>query len=144
MEQKIVMSSTDDLYSEAHLFVAAVRVLTHQKKKAPPSLAEICQTLFFSEEWGAMMCRDLKRLGVIDTVEDSYQTRVYVADHSKLEEIPRHEKEAASGFDKELAEYQKKRQDLTSKAEAIQSELARKKKDLFADLENKLKKQNKE
>ena len=91
-----------------------------------------------------MMCRDLKRLGVIDTIEDSYQTRGYVADHSKLEEIPRQEKEAASGFDKELAEYQKKCKDLTTKVEAIQSELAQKKKDLFTDLENKLKEQNKE
>jgi hypothetical protein len=138
------MSSTDDLYSEAHLFVAAVRFLSHQKKNTPPSLAEICQALFFSEEWGAMMCRELQRLGVIDIIEDSYQTRVYVADHRKLEEIPRQEKGAASGFDKELEEYKEKRRKLASKVEAIQSELARKKEDLFADLETKLKEQNKQ
>ena len=144
MEQEIVMNSSDDLYSEAHLFVAAVRVLSHQKKNTPPSLEDICQALYFSEEWGAMMCRKLKGLGVVDIIEDSYQTRVYVADHRKLEEIPRQEKEAASGSDQELAEYKEKRRKLASKVEAIQSELAQKKKDLFTDLENKLKEQNKE
>jgi len=138
------MNSTDDFYSEAHLFVAAIRVLFHQKKNTPPSLEEICQALLFSEEWGAMMCRNLKQLGVVDTVEYSFQTRVYVADHLKLEEIPRQENESASDFDKELAKYQEKRNNLTTKVEAIQSELARKKKNLFADLESKLKKQKKE
>ena len=107
-------------------------------------MEEICQPLLFSGEWGALMCRKLKQLGIVDTIEDSFQTRVYVADHRKLEEIPRQEKEAASGFDKELAEYLKKRKDLTSKVKDVQSELAKKKKDLFADLESKLKKQNKE
>ena len=138
------MNSTDDLYSEAHLFVAAVRVLAHKKSNTPPSLKEICQALSFSEEWGAMMCRRLEQLGAVDTIEDSFQTRVFVADHQKLEEIPHREKEAAAGFDQELAEYRKKRQNLTSKVEAIQSELAKKKKDLFADLESKLKNEQKE
>jgi hypothetical protein len=138
------MNSSDDFYSEAHLFVAAARVLSHQKNNTPPFVEEICQVLIFSGEWGALMCRRLKQLGVVDTIEDSFQTRVYVIDHLKLEEIPRREKEAASGFDKELAEYQKKRKDLTGKVKAVQSELAKKKKDLFADLESKLKKQNRE
>ena len=120
------------------------KLLSHQNKNTPPSVEEICQALFFSEEWGAMMCRKLKQLGVVETIEDSFQARVYVADHLKLEEIPHLEKEAASGFDKELAEFQKKRKDLTSKVEGIKSELVKKKKDLFADLESKLKKQYRE
>ena len=137
------MTREHDFYDEAHLFVAAVRILAHQQKNTPPAVEDICGLLSFSSEWGALMCRRLQQLGVVGTIADSIQARVFVADHRKLEEIPRQEQEAAAGFDRELEKFREKKKNLTGKVEAIQSELSKKKKDLFADLEQKLKKQQK-
>ena len=137
------MDSEHDFYQEAHLFVTAVRILAYQRKNTPPTVEEICRLLSFSSEWGGMMCRRLQKLGVIDIITDSFQIRVFVADHRKLEEIPRHEKEAATGFGRDLEKFQEEKKNLTGKVEAIQAELTKKKKGLFADLEKKLKEQQK-
>jgi hypothetical protein len=138
------MNREYDYYDEAHLFVAAARILAHQRKNTPPAVEDICELLSFSTEWGAMMCRRLQQLGAVDTIADSFQTRVFVADHSKLEEIPRQEQEAAPGFGRDLEKFREQKNNLTGKVEAIHSELAKKKKDLFADLEKKLKEQQKQ
>jgi len=132
-----------DFYDEAHLFIAAVRILAHQRKNTPPAVEDICGMLSFSTEWGAMICRRLQQLGAVDTIADSFQTRVFVADHRRLEEIPRQEQEAAAGFGRDLEKFREKKKNLTGKVEAIQAELTKKKKDLFADLEQKLKEQQK-
>ena len=137
------MNREHDFYEEAHLFVAAVRILAHQRKNTPPSIEDICGLLSFSTEWGTMMCRRLKQLGAVDTIAGSYQTRVFVADHRTLEEIPRREQGAAAGLGKDLEKFREKKKNLTGKVEVIQSELAKKKKDLFADLEKRLKEQSK-
>ena len=137
------MDSEHDFYQEAHLFVAAVRILAYQRKNTPPTVKEICRLLSFSSEWGGMMCRRLQKLGVVDIITDSFQIRVFVDDHRKLEEIPRHEKEAESGFDRDLEKFREEKKNLAGKVEAIQAELTEKKKGLFADLEKKLKEQQK-
>jgi hypothetical protein len=138
------MDREHDFYQEAHLFVAAVRILAYQRKNTPPAVEDICRLLSFSTEWGAMMCRRLEKLGVVDTITDSFQTRVFVADHRRLEEIPRQEQEASANFGRDLDKFREKKKSLTGKVEAIQAELTKKKKDLFADLEKKLKEQQKE
>lgn len=137
------MTREHDFYDEAHLFVAAVRILAHQRKNTPPAVGEICSLLSFSTEWGAMMCRRLQQLGTVDTIADSFQTRVFVVDHRQLEEIPRQEQEAVTGFGRDLEKFREQKKNLTGKVEAIQAELSKKKKDLFADLEQKLKEQQK-
>ena len=125
-----------DLYAVAHLFVAAVRVCEHQMS-SPPTIDDISKTLAMSLERSNYVCRKLKELGVIDSVEGSYGNRLFVRDHLKIEELPRDADETQ--LDAELQKFKASQKALTEKIEAIQAQQARKKKDLFAEMEKKLK-----
>lgn len=132
------MSAILSPYHEAHLFVAAIRVLAH-RKSAPPAVEEVCGELALSREWGHAVCRRLKEAGIVETVEDPFSVKLFVADYGKIEELPREVKE--SGLNQDLENFRKSKEDMTKKVETIQAELARKRADLFADLEKKMKKQ---
>ncbi|MBU0909782.1 MAG: hypothetical protein KKA54_21165 [Proteobacteria bacterium] len=127
-----------DQYTEAHVFVAAIRVLEHQKKR-PPTIEEICEMISISLEAGYALCRKLKEKGIMRTVEGNFGVKLFVEDHLKIEEIPRGEKK--NDLAQELAEFQKKQQNKNKKVEAIQEELARKRHEKFAEIEAKLKKE---
>jgi hypothetical protein len=126
-----------DLYSNAHLVVAAIRVLEHQKT-IPPSIDEICQTLSFSPERGNLICRKLHEIGIIDVVEGVYGTRLFIKNHLLIEEIPKGTRE--SGLEKELKKFKETKKDYTQKIESLQAEQAEKRKSLFSEIEKKLKK----
>lgn len=127
-----------DLYSNAHIVIAAIRVLAHQKN-APPSVEDVCQTLSFSLEQGNFICNKLEEMQIIEIVEGSYGTRLFVKNHLKIEDIPRGDK--VSGLEEELKKFQSSRKDFTKKIESFQAKQAKKQKDLFAELEKKLKKE---
>ena len=125
-----------DLYSNAHIVVAVIRVLAH-KKNAPPSIEDVCQSLSFSLEQGNFICNKLKEMQIIEIVEGSYGTRLFVENHLKTEDIPRGDK--VSGLEEELEKFKSSRKDFTKKIESFQAKQAKKQKDLFAELEKKLK-----
>ena len=125
-----------DLYAAAHLFVAAIRVCEHQMS-SPPAIDDIAKTLTMSLERSNYICRRLKELGVIESVEGSYGNRLFVRDHLKIEEIPRDVDETQ--LDAELQKFKDSQRALTEKIETIQAKQAQKKKDLFAEMEKKLK-----
>jgi len=127
-----------DFYSQAHLMVAAIRVFEH-KNSRPPTIGELCQTIGFSIERGNFICRKLEELDIIEAVEGSYGARLFVRDHLKIEDIPRGESE--SNFEEELKKFQDNRKALSQKIETFQAEQKQKKKDLFAEMEKKLKKE---
>ena len=127
----------ETLYKNAHLFIAAVRVLEH-RKSAPPSIEDVCEMLSISVEQGSYICRKLKEYQAIEMVESAYGPRLFIKDHLKLEEIPAEEQEDRLG--KALKEFQTSRQQHSSKIAAIQESQKEKKKNLFADLEKQLKK----
>ena len=125
-----------DLYSAAHLFVAAIRVCEHQMS-SPPTIEDISEMLTVSLERSNYICRKLKELGVIESVEGSYGNRLFVRDHLKIEKIPRDADETQ--LDEELQKFKDSQKALTEKIETIQAQQAQKKKDLFAEMEKKLK-----
>ena len=125
-----------DLYSQAHLMVAAIRVFEH-KNSRPPTIQELCQTIEFSIEKGNFICRKLEELDIIEAVEGSYGTRLFVRDHLKIEDIPRGESD--NHFEEELKKFQDNRKAISQKIETFQAEQKKKKKDLFAEMEKKLK-----
>ena len=127
-----------DLYSQAHLMVAAIRVFEH-KNSRPPTIEELCQTIEFSVEKGNFICRKLEELEIVEAVEGSYGTRLFVRDHLKIEDIPRGESE--NNFEEELKKFQDDRKAISQKIETFQAEQKQKKKDLFAEMEKKLKKE---
>jgi len=125
-----------DFYAEAHLVVAAIRVHEHVHSR-PAVLDDVCRLIGFSSEHAGIISRRLEDMGIIEAVQGSFGSRLFVRDHLKLEDIPRGE------FGRKLQDEVKKFQDtqrsFTQKIESLQAEQAGKKKNLFAEMEKKLK-----
>lgn len=126
-----------DLYEAAHMMVAAVRVLTHQKR-LPPTLSAVCQTLCFSEEHGLLVCRRLIEAGVLEMTSTAHDNKLFVKNHLAIEDIPRGRGD--SRLDEELRRFQASRSQINQKVESIQAQAEEKKRKLFAQLEQQLKK----
>ena len=125
-----------DLYTTAHLFVAAVRVLDHQDG-APPSLEAVCGLLDFSEEKGSYLLNRLKELAIVDTVKSGFNDRIVVADYLAIEDLPREAEE--SRLEQELKKFKQGKDVMKEKVASIKAQQDQKKQDLFAEIEKKLK-----
>lgn len=128
--------NSKDFYTEAHIFVAAVRICEHLHS-TPPTLEEVCQTLRFSTEQAGFIGRRLEQMGILEAVQGSYGARFFIRDHRKLEEIPRGE--VGSRLEEEVKKFQDAQKTFSKKIESLQAEQAGKKKSRFADMEKKLK-----
>lgn len=124
-------------YLEGHLFIAAIRILEH-RHHAPPSLDQIAELLNFSAEQTGLICRRMQEEGITKVVESAYGDRWAVADHLQLEALPKDA--ATSQLDNELKKYQAQKDKFATKVATIKAQQAQKQKDLFADIEKKLKK----
>jgi hypothetical protein len=131
------MMQDHNLYSNAHLVVAAIRIFTH-KNSRHPSVDEICQTLSFSLEQGNLICNKLRDMGIIDVVEGAFENHLFITNHLKIEDISRDKKE--DKFEEALKKFQNSKKDFSKKIESFQDKQAQKQKALFAELEEKLKK----
>jgi DNA-binding transcriptional regulator GbsR (MarR family) len=129
--------SDKSAYAEGHLIVAAIRVHDHLND-SPPDLGEICTCLELSREKVGQLIRRLGKLGIISAVESAYGQRYAITDHLKLEELPRSAE--PSKLDEEIQRFKSERSKMEQKVESIKSQQAQKKKDLFAEIEKKLKK----
>ena len=131
------MMNHANLYSSAHLIVAAIRILEH-RNSSPPSVENICDTLSVSLEQGNLLFRKLEELKIIEVVEGPYGTRLFVRNHLMIEEIPKDSKK--NGIEEEIKQFQNTKKDYTKKIESFQAKQAEKQKNLFAELEKKMKK----
>ncbi len=131
-----------DQYSEAHLFVAAVRILQHQKHTAP-SVEDVCSMLDVTVELGMAVCRKLKQRGILEVIEDPFSNRLTVANYLEIENLPREIKDEG-GLAKDIEQFMAKKKNMDKKVEEIQAALKKKKQDLFSDIESKMKKQMQE
>jgi intein/homing endonuclease len=125
-----------NLYTTAHLFVSAIRICEYQND-TPPALEQISDMLAMSIERTNYICRKLQEVGIVDSVVGSFGNRLFIRDHLKIEEIPREDDE--SKLEEELKKFQESQKGLSKKIETIQARQAQKKKDLFAEMEKKLK-----
>ena len=125
-----------DLYTTAHLFVAAVRVLDLQDG-APPALEAVCRLLDYSEEKGSFLLNRLKELAIVDTVKSGFNDRIVVADHLAIEDLPREAEE--SRLEQELKKFKQGKDVMEEKVASIKAQQDQKKQDLFAEIEKKLK-----
>jgi DNA-binding Lrp family transcriptional regulator len=129
---------SQNLYSNAHLFVSAIRVFEHQNN-TPATLEDISRILKISIERSHYLGRKLKEMGVIDEIEGSYGVRLFIRDHLKIEDIQR--EDDGGKFEAELKKFKESQKELSHKIETIQAKQAEKKKNLFAEMEKKLKEQ---
>ena len=125
-----------DLYSTAHLFVSAVRVLDH-RDGAPPALAAVCKMLDFSDEKGSYLLSRFKEAGIIDTVKSGFEDRLVVANHLAIEDLPRNTEE--SRLEQELKKFRQGKNVMEEKIKGIKAQQDQKKQDMFAEIEKKLK-----
>ncbi|MDD2388238.1 MAG: hypothetical protein PHP23_00670 [Desulfobacterales bacterium] len=126
-----------DLYSSAHLVVAAIRIIEHQTN-APPTVEDVGNMLSFSLEQASFVCHKLHEMGIIEAVEGAYDVRLYIVDHLKIEKIP--QCGAGTNLEKEVKKFKDSRKDYTEKIKTIQAQQEEKKKNLFSELEKQLKK----
>lgn len=129
-------------YDEAHLFVAAVRILQHQKNCAP-AIDDISELLGISVESALSQCRKLQQAAIVDIYEDPFSLKVSVANHLEIEKLPR-EAVAENSLARELEQFMSKKKDLDKKVESIQAELEAKKKNMFKNIEEQFKKKIRE
>ncbi len=134
MGEQSAMSAASP-YEEAHLFVAAIRVLADRHGR-PPTVEAVCEFLDRTLEWGRLLCRRLADRGIIEPVDDPFTTTLFIADHLKIEQLER--QAAESGLARELERFQRERKDVAAKVDAIAAERDRKKRDLFAELDRRL------
>ncbi len=126
-----------DLYKNAHLVVAAIRLLEHQHSNYP-SIEMVCKTLAFSLEQGNLVIRKLKEKGIVDIAEGAYGTRLFIRDHLAIENIRQEKKE--DNLAQELEKFQNAQKQHLKTIESIKAKQAAQKKNLFAEIEQKLKK----
>jgi len=127
-----------DLYAKAHLVVAAIRILECQADVSS-SIEKVCQVISFSLEHGNLICKKLGEMGIIEIVEGTYGTRLFIKNHLKIEEIPRGAGE--SKLEEEIKKFQNDKKGLSKKIELFKTEQAEKQKNLFAEVEKKLRNQ---
>jgi hypothetical protein len=125
-------------YTDAHLFVAAIRVAGHRHQR-PPSVSDVCQLLNFTEEKGYYLCRNLVDRGIVELIEGAYGERLCVRDHGRLEDID--QSAPASSLEDELKKFQASQRGIADKVKTIKAERDEKRKTLFEEMEKKLKAQ---
>ncbi len=125
-----------DLYTEAHLTVAAIRVLEH-RQDTPPSIEAVGELLSYSTEHANLICKKLSQAGVLKIAQGPFGTRLFIQDHQLLETLPK--EETGDALKDALEAFQASRKDYDSRIESIKAKQAQKQKDLFAQLDQKLK-----
>ena len=83
---------------------------------------------------------DLTVANIIETLEDPYSVKLFVADHLGLEKIPRQQNQESS-LAKELEKFKKEKSSKEKKFADMQAELEKKKKDKLSEIEAKFKAQ---
>ncbi|MGB5986730.1 MAG: hypothetical protein WBG37_15600 [Desulfobacterales bacterium] len=126
-----------DLYQQAHLWVAAIRLLEYRNRLSP-SVEAICDFLGVSTEQGHRLVRKLDQRGIIQAVAKGDEVHCTLADHRLLEELPQAEAKLPP-LSAEVAQFKAARNKISGKVAAFRSDQERKKKDLFAELNAKLK-----
>ncbi len=132
---------TSDIYTDAHLIVAAIRILEHRDKSAP-STNEVCEILGFSAEQALRLCRKLHDLGAVESVEGAFGTRLFIKDHLQLENLPKTEK--GPSLAQEVERFKSSKKGLDKQVESIHARQAERQKDLFNKLDHRLKQSLKE
>ncbi|HVN70467.1 MAG TPA: hypothetical protein VMU10_00475, partial [Desulfomonilia bacterium] len=124
-----------DLYSQAHLFLAAIRLYEHLNNQ-PPSLKGLYDLLQVAEEELSRLSRKLEEAGAIGVIISGGEARFTVRDHLKVEEFPREAQ--TPKMEEEISLFKTKQE---SRLKEIEQSLAKKgdKSGIFSELEKALK-----
>lgn len=127
---------TNSLYEEAHLLTAAVRILEY-RNDSPPSFEDVAGILSISTEEASRLSRRLKSMGIIETVEKSGETRLFIADHLRIEDIEDRPEE--SSISEELEKFRKQKENERKTIDKLRAGQEQKRKKVQEEIERKLK-----
>jgi DNA-binding transcriptional regulator GbsR (MarR family) len=124
---------------QAHLIVAAVRVLVH-KTGRPPAIEEVAELVGWSKELVGHLVRGLESKGILASIKSPFDLRVEVADYVKIEELPL--EDTGPGLKDEVEEFherfRKKQEELQNLFDS--NEMEERKKKRHAGLDDELEK----
>lgn len=125
------------LYQKGHLLLAGIRIFEFNNEYAPD--IEDLRHMFasFSREDLEFVVRRMESMGILTVASSAGSRRIFIGDHLKLEEL----KEAGSGpsMEDEVAKFKEQQSKIGEKVTQMQAEQKNRKKDLYADMEQKLK-----
>ena len=130
--------SINSPYREAHLIVAAVRILEHIHK-GPPTIEQAAGLISVSIEEASRACRKLESLGIIELIEKSGKTRLFIGDHCLIEKLP--DKTEQNRLSKDLEKFYKEKQAERKTIDELRSMQEKKRKKINDQIEQQLKSQ---
>jgi len=126
---------TTDLYEQAHIFLAGIRVFEHLHGR-PPTLDGLSELLKISDEELSLLGRKLEDRSIIRVIQAGSQIRYSIADHTGVEDLPRGQQ--SSQMKDEISQFQSKQQSRLKEIEKTLGKSTDKAK-IFSDLDNALK-----
>jgi len=91
---------------DAHLIIAAIRVLAHRHQRSPRP-DEVAELLELPEATVRMRAAALQDLGALTLVESAFETHLEIRDHLKVEELAETRPEALA---EDLADFDRRKQ----------------------------------
>ena len=91
---------------DAHLILAAVRVLAHRNGRSPRP-GEVAELLDWPEAAVRLQATRLQELGALILVESAFETHLEIGDHRRVEELPESAPEALAD---DLAAFDRRKQ----------------------------------
>lgn len=133
------MKRTLTFYDEAQLVMAAIR-LFHHKERRPPRMRELAEYSALSLETVYHVCNRLERLGAVELIRSAFDEGVFLKDPLKAEEL-RNEVEGPD-ISQDVMRFKAAQAKRIEEVEKRFSKdhLEQDKKDIFASIEEKLKK----
>jgi hypothetical protein len=129
-------------YEDGHLVVAAIRVLCHTGAK-PPTPEDIAGLLDLPVDFVRNVVVALGDLGVLRVIENPFETRAEMGDHTLLEDLPR-ATEAPSIKDELDSFVQRKKKEAEDTEKMFSpDEIEKKKKEKMSKLDDEMKRMKK-
>ena len=137
------MKKTYTLYEEAQIVMAGVRLFQHREGR-PPRMKELAEFCRLSLETVYHLCNRLEKVGAIERVRSAFEDGVFLKDLLKAEELRERGEppDIHNEVTKVMAEQEKQVQEVEKRfsKDFQQNE----KKDIFATIEDRLKKGGRE
>lgn len=102
--------------AQGHLIVAAIRILSHQRKR-PPTAEEIADTLGLSREIALHILRGLEARDIVRAIETPFEVRFDIEKHRAVEDLPLDS--TGPDLGREIEDFHKKAEDRQKEIERM-------------------------
>jgi len=137
------MAKAYSLYEEAQIILAGIRLFKHRERRLP-SLKELAEFTHFNTESAHHLCNRLETLGAVERIHGAFDERICLKNVLEAEKL--REATDSPNLDKEI---KKQKEDHENAIKEVEKKFSdnygkKEKEDLFAKIEEKIKKGGKE